>query len=263
MALYVFGFRTGWQFIFPAHPDLAVDAGIFVVLVTIALVSAGFAFGVQFVIPALFISALGAVAATVFTLPLDEPVRLIGDFPGAPSLAMTTVNGEPREAVLVTAVVAVGALLLRDLNAVAALITMLSLITDAMVDGVVLLEQGLGLVGFRPLLRIPRAVALVGAVGCIFATFVAVAEWAVEKASRVGGSRERAWKPNLLVPVEDADELRGTFRLILDIAAPKGSLTITGWRPPRRLLRTQHGLAADPGRRDAHRRSENGGGEGA
>jgi solute carrier family 12 (sodium/potassium/chloride transporter), member 2 len=62
--------------------------------------------------------------------------------------------------------------------------------------------------------------------------FVAVAEWAVKKATRVGGSRERAWKPNLLIPVEDAHELRGTFRLIHDIASPKGSLTIMGLAPP-------------------------------
>ncbi|MCA1784003.1 MAG: hypothetical protein LC679_18090 [Intrasporangiaceae bacterium] len=367
VALYVFGFRTGWQVIFPAHPDLAVDAGIFVVLLAIAFISAGFAFRVQFVILALFIAALVSVAATVFTLPLDQPVRLIGDFPGAPetgfqgvgfwavfaiffpaatgimaganmsgelanprrsipvgtmaaigvatvvylslavwlarvatstelvtnytimldraawtpavlagllgsttsaalsslvgasrilqalaahkaipgaqALAMTTAKGEPRNAVLVTAVVAMGALLLRDLNAVAALITMFFLITYAMVNGVVLLEQGLGLVSFRPLLRIPRAVALVGAVGCIFAMFVinpvfsliaiavvvafytyltrqrlaapygdvrsslfvAVAEWAVKKASRVG---------------------------IHDIASPKGSLTIMGLAAP-------------------------------
>jgi amino acid transporter len=390
VALYVFGFRTGWQTIFPSHPDLAVDFAIFAAIVAVALVSARLAFRVQFLILALFVGALASIAATVFTLPLDQPVQLVGSFPGAPEtgfrgigfwnvfaiffpaatgimaganmsgeladprrsiprgtmsaigvatviylavavwfsrvatpqelvgdytimidraawgpaitagllgstssaalsslvgasrilqalaghnalpgakpLAKVTRRGEPRNAVLVTAAVSVAALLLRDLNAVAPFITMFFLITYAMVNLVVLLEQGLGLVSFRPLLRIPRAVALVGAVGCIvvmfivnplfsliaFAVvvavygylsrrhlsapygdvrsslFVAVAEWAVKKATRVGGSRERAWKPNLLVPVEDVDELRGTFRLIHDIASPKGSLTIMG-----------------------------------
>ena len=394
VAMYVFGFRTGWQMLFPAHPDLAVDFAIFLVVVGIASISARFAFRVQFVILALFVGAIASVAATVFTLPLDQPPQLIGDFPGAPEtgfagmgfwavfaiffpaatgimaganmsgelaeprrsipigtmaaigvatavylslalwlsrvatpdelvsnyaimidraawgpavlagllgstcsaalsslvgasrilsalaahkalpgaapLARTTRKGEPRNAVFVTALVAVAALLLRDLNAVAPLITMFFLITYAMVNVVVLLEQGLGLVSFRPLLRIPRGVAIVGAVGCIFAMFVinpvfslfaiavvvafysyltrrrlaapygdmrsslfvAVAEWAVKKASRVGGSRERAWKPNLLIPVEKVDELRGTFRLIHDIASPKGSLTIMGLAPP-------------------------------
>ena len=58
--------------------------------------------------------------------------------------------------------------------------------------------------------------------------FQAVAEWGVKKALRLGGSDGRSWKPNLLVLVEDADELRGTFRLIHDIAAPKGALNIMG-----------------------------------
>ncbi|MCC5947288.1 MAG: hypothetical protein JJT89_02435 [Nitriliruptoraceae bacterium] len=394
VAMYVFGFRTGWQLIFPDHPNLAVDFGVFGVLLVIALISARLAFRVQFLILALFVGALTSVAATVFTLPLDQSVELIGRFPGTPeagfggigfwgvfaiffpaatgimaganmsgelanprrsiplgtmsaigvatvvylalavwfsrvatseelvanytimidraawgpavlagllgstcsaalsslvgasrilqalaahkalpgadAVARTTAKGEPRNAVLVTAAVAVGALLFRDLNAVAALITMFFLITYAMVNLVVLLEQGLGLVSFRPLLRIPRAVALVGTLGCLFAMFVvnpvfslialsivgafytyltrrqlaapygdmrsslfvAIAEWAVKKASRVGGGRERAWKPNLLVPVEDVEELRGTFRLIHDIASPKGSLTIMGLAPP-------------------------------
>lgn len=394
VAMYVFGFRTGWQLIFPTHPDIAVDFIMFASVLVIALISARLAFRVQFVILALFVGALVSVAATVFTLPLDEPVQLLGAFPGAPEtgfrgigfwavfaiffpavtgimaganmsgeladprrsiplgtmsavgvsaavylvvavwfsrvaapdelvadyaimieraawspavlagllgstcsaalsstvgasrilhalashnalpgakpLATTTSKGEPRNAVLVTAAVVVGALLLRDLNAVAPMITMFFLVTYAMVNGVVLLEQSLGLVSFRPLLRIPRGVALVGAVGSIFAMFVvapafslvavavvlafytyltrrrleapygdmrsslfvAVAEWAVKKASRSVGSRERAWKPNLLVPVEDAEELRGTFRLIHDIASPKGSLTIMGLAPP-------------------------------
>jgi solute carrier family 12 (sodium/potassium/chloride transporter), member 2 len=158
--------------------------------------------------------------------------------PGAEPLAMTTVKGEPRNAVLVTAVVAVGALLLRDLNAVAPLITMFFLITYAMVNGVVLLEQGLGLVSFRPLLRIPRGVALVGAVGSIFvmfvinpvfsllalavvgafytyltrrrlaapygdmrsSLFVAVAEWAVKKAMRVGAAASARGSPTCSSP---------------------------------------------------------------
>ncbi len=399
VALYVFGFRTGWQTLFPGHPDLAVDLAIFLVVLVVALISAGFAFRVQFVILALFVGALTSVAATIFTTPLDEPIRLIGEFPGAPEtgfggigfwtlfaiffpaatgimaganmsgeladprrsipigtmsaigvatavyialavwfarvappeelvsnytvmldraawgpavlagllgsttsaalsslvgasrilqalaahralpgaepLARTTSRGEPRNAVLVTAMVAFSALLLRDLNAIAPLITMFFLITYAMVNLVVLLEQGLGLVSFRPLLRIPRIVAVIGATGCIVAMFVinpvlsllalvvvgafytyltrrrlaapygdvrsglfvAVAEWAVKKASRVGGSRERAWKPNLLVPVEDVDELRGTFRLIHDLASPKGSLTLLGLTTPSNVER--------------------------
>lgn len=50
----------------------------------------------------------------------------------------------------------------------------------------------------------------------------------VKKAIRLGGADDRSWKPNLLVPVENADELRGSFRLIHDIASPKGAVNIMG-----------------------------------
>lgn len=53
IALYVFGFRSGWAFIFPTHSTLAVDLLTFVALFAIASVSAGFAFRVQYVILAL------------------------------------------------------------------------------------------------------------------------------------------------------------------------------------------------------------------
>lgn len=38
----------------------------------------------QFLILGLFVGALLSVGATVFTLPLDQPVQLVGQFPGAP-----------------------------------------------------------------------------------------------------------------------------------------------------------------------------------
>ncbi|MGI9036237.1 MAG: hypothetical protein ACR2GD_09395 [Pyrinomonadaceae bacterium] len=47
--------------------------------------------------------------------------------------------------------------------------------------------------------------------------------------SQITTTKERAWKPNLLIPVEDARHLRGTFRLIYDIAYPKGSIHLLGF----------------------------------
>lgn len=199
--------------------------------------------------------------------------------PGAKRLARRTPRGEPRAATVVTAAIVLIALMLRELNAIAPLITMFFLIAYAMVNVVVLVEQRLGLVSFRPLLPVPPAVALVGAAGCTFAMFIinptfslvavvivlvvygylvrrqlsapygdvrsglfnAVAEWGVKKAIRLGGSDDRSWKPNLLVPVENVDELRGSFRLIHDISSPKGALNIMGIaaddRPPEVLRR--------------------------
>ncbi len=186
--------------------------------------------------------------------------------PRGEHLARRSRSGEPRTALLLTAGLVAAALLLRELNTIAPLITMFFLITYSMVNVVVLVEQSLGLVSFRPLLRIPRAVPLVGLVGCLVVMFiinpvvslvaltvviavygylirrdieppygdvrsgmfVAIAEWAVKRATRLRGPGEWAWKPSFLVPVEDADELRGTFRFIHDLASPRGSLHLMG-----------------------------------
>lgn len=390
VALYIFAFREGWLGLFPGHPALAVDFGLLVVVLGIAAVSAQFAFRVQYVVLGLMVAALLSAAAGAFFWPFDEPLRLWGEFPGAPEegfpgtsfwivfaiffpaatgimaganmsgeladprrsipkgtvaaigttllvylgfaywlariappeelvsnytvmadraawrpavilgllgatltqslvslvgasrilqalaahkviprgqrLARRSKGGEPRTALVLTAGLVSAALLVRELNVIAPLITLFFLITYVMVNLVVLVEQSLGLVSFRPLMPIPKGVPLVGLGGCLVVMFiinpvlslaaltsvvgvymylvrrgidppygdvrsgmfVAIAEWAVKKATRLRGPAERAWKPSLLIPVEDVDELRGTFRLIHDIASPRGSLHIMG-----------------------------------
>lgn len=184
-------------------------------------------------------------------------------------LGRLTADGEPRNALLVTGILVFGALLLRDLNAVAPLITMFFLITYAMLNVVVLIEQSLGLLSFRPLLRVPRIIPLLGLIGSVFAMFivnptfslvavfvvlifygvltrrhltapfedvrsglfVALAEWAAKKVTDMPTMQERAWKPNLLVPVEDPNELRGMFLIIQNITYPKGSVKLLALQP--------------------------------
>jgi solute carrier family 12 (sodium/potassium/chloride transporter), member 2 len=390
VALYVFAFREGWQMIFPGHAAGLVDVVVLVAVLGIASVSAKAAFRAQFVILALVVAALVSAFAGALGTPFDEPLRLWGEFPGAPEdgfpgigfwglfaiffpaatgimaganmsgelrdprrsiprgtmaaiavsfgvylafaywfariappeelvsnyavmvdraawrpvvlagllgatcsqalsslvgasriaqalaahrvlpgtapLARTSPRGEPRMALLATAVIVAIALLLRELNTIAPLIAMFFLITYATVNLVVLVEQSLGLVSFRPLLRVPRGVPLVGLVGSILVMFIispvfglvavgvvlglysylirrqvtapygdvrsglflALAEWAVKRATRLRRPDDRSWKPNLLVPVEDTDELRGAFRLLHDLSAPKGALHIMG-----------------------------------
>jgi solute carrier family 12 sodium/potassium/chloride transporter 2 len=58
--------------------------------------------------------------------------------------------------------------------------------------------------------------------------FVSLAEWAAKQVSGLSTRQERAWKPNLLVPVESTEKLRGTFSLLRDLAAPKGSVKLLG-----------------------------------
>jgi amino acid transporter len=190
--------------------------------------------------------------------------------PASDWLAHRADNGEPRHAMLVTGGLIFLSLLLRDLNIIAPLITMFFLVTYAMINAAVLIEQSLGLVSFRPRLHIPLWVSFLGLVGSLFAMFiinatvsliavvvtvivygvlarrhldapfedvrsgmfVALAEWAAKKVSDLPTMQERAWKPNLLVPVRAASDLRGTFLFVQDVAYPQGSVKIVGVSEP-------------------------------
>lgn len=111
----------------------------------------------------------------------------------------------------------------------------------------------------------PRAVPALGAVGCVFAMFIvnptvslvavgvvfalyvmilrggvsstddsrsgifsAVAEWAAAKATEYEATNPRAWKPNLLVPVQDTADLRGDFQLLHELVRPEGTIKLLG-----------------------------------
>ncbi len=184
-----------------------------------------------------------------------------GDF-----LSKLTDSGDARNATLVTGVLIAGALSLGSLNAVAQLITMFFLLTYFMINVVVMVEQQLGMVSFRPLFKIPRFVPVLGTVGCTIAVFVisptfglvaislvaavyvylvgrqleqpwetvrsgmfvALADWAAKRIARSKETNERSWKPDLLVPVESRSELDGQFRFLRAMTYPKGSLHIVG-----------------------------------
>ncbi|MCP4805503.1 MAG: hypothetical protein GY913_14140 [Proteobacteria bacterium] len=176
-------------------------------------------------------------------------------------------GGEPRNAMIVTGVLTLGAIMVRDLNAIAPIVTMFFLITYCMINVVVLIEQGLGLVSYRPTLRIPVVVPLVGLVGSLFsmfivspafslvsvvmviaifafirrrqieqggtaevrsAIFVAFAEWAAGKVTPEDLDNARAWKPHVLVPVDDPDVLRGSHKILHDLTRPEGTIKLLG-----------------------------------
>lgn len=390
VAMYVFGFREGWKWIFPEHPALLVDLAIFGVVFGIAFVSASLAFKIQYVVTAVIaLSLVSIFAAPDFLHGTGGPIQLWGSYPGAPengfrgtsfwlvfavffpaatgimaganmsgelknprksipagtlsaiavslvvyiALSVWTVRvatprelvsnytvmidkalwgplvlagllgatfssalislvgaprilqalgkdrlipagswlartsgGEPRRAMLVTGVIVLAALLLRDLNVIAPMITMFFLITYAVINVVMLAESSLGLMSFRPTFRLPRIVPLLGAVGCVFAMFIvnpavgllavavvvgiyfwitwrgvaprtgtvrsgifaAFAEWAAGKVIALDMSATRAWKPSLLVPVLDPATLRGELRLLIDVCRPEGSIKLLG-----------------------------------
>jgi hypothetical protein len=58
--------------------------------------------------------------------------------------------------------------------------------------------------------------------------FVTVAEWAAKKVAALPAMQERAWKPNILVPIEDPRTVRGSFQILRDLTYPKGSVKLMG-----------------------------------
>ena len=182
-------------------------------------------------------------------------------------LGQLTTQGDPRNATLATGLLVASALLLGGLDNVAVLITMFFLVIYITINSVVALEQSLGLASFRPTFQIPRAIPLVGVVACTIALFVisplfaiaallivtgiyaylvrrqlttpwqtvrsgifvSLANWASKHVARtLDEPNERAWKPDLLVPVTSRTELDGAFRFLRTLAEPKGSLRIIG-----------------------------------
>lgn len=399
VAMYIFGFREGWMWIFPEHAPLVIDFATFGVIALIGLLSTDLAFKIQYVIMAIILGSIfsivggllevqwqwselqwfgdyaaftpeedsgqvvgylpshfwnvfavffpavtgvtvganmsgelknprraipvGTLTAVIlttviyiamtfvasllgtsqelvdnYTIFIDraywEPIVLAGllgatfssalaSFVGAPRImlalaeknilpksnffARLSKRGEPLNALLFSSIVILLSLLFRDLNAIAPLITMFFLITYAMINLVVLIEQSLGLPSFRPTIKIPLIIPLLGTIGCLLVMFIlnpifslvalgivfafytilirkeltskksdvrsglftAVAQWATKRSNELSSKREaRAWQPELLVPVESAKEVRGIYRLVYALIHPKGSIKILG-----------------------------------
>lgn len=221
--------------------------------------------------PAVLAGLLGATFSSALASIVGAPriLQALGDhriFPGGELFSKIAGNGEPRNAILLTGGIVIATLMVRDLNTIAPLITMFFLITYMMINLVVLIEQRMDMVSFRPTFPVPRFVPLVGMLGCLFTMFiinatfglisialviaaylyltnrklvvpygdmrsglfVSLAEWVAKKVSLLPEDNERAWKANLLVPVRSSRELRGSFSLVRNLVYPKGSIKLIG-----------------------------------
>ncbi len=299
VTMYIFGFREGWQFIFPTHDPFLIDIIVFAVLYVIAYISADLAIRTQyFIMGIIVISLISIVLAAYFgsmTIPSEVAARW-GTFPGSPEnnfsgsdfwvvfavffpastgimaganmsgelkdpqrsiptgtlwaigvslviymalafwiarsatekelvenyniiidksfwppaviagilgatfssalasiigssrilfamgqhrvlpqgkwLAFQNAKGQPRNAMIVTGLMIFLAMLLRDLNTIAPLVTMFFLITYAMLNVVVIIEQRLGLISFRPLFKVHKIIPWLGLVSSVVAMFI-------------------------------------------------------------------------------------------
>lgn len=218
------------------------------------------------ILGATFSSALASIVGSSRILFAMGEHRVL---PYSKILAGTTDSGQPRNAMIVTGIFIFLTLLLRNLNAVAPLVTLFFLITYAMINIVVIIEQRLGLISYRPVFKINKWVPWLGLISSIFAMFiinpsvslisfsivlmvywylsrqnlitpfedvrsglfVSFAEWAAKHTWGMKQMQQRAWKANLMVPVRDVYGLKGTFEFLRNIARPKGSIKLLGIEP--------------------------------
>lgn len=221
---------------------------------------------------ATFSSALGSIVAAPRVIQALAQNNIL---PGSAFFAREDRRGEPRNAMLVTAGVAgvtlVIAILGGGLNFVAPLITMFFLLTYAMLNLVVLVEQMLGMVSFRPTFPVPRSIPLVGLVSCtsvmvfvnplfslasvVFALltygyllrhrlpatntgdvrsglFLSLARWGANMVRKIPPAPERTWEPTVLVAVSRDEELHDEVRLLRAITAHRGGVYFLGVHAP-------------------------------
>ncbi len=215
------------------------------------------------ILAATFSSALTMLIAAPRVL---QAMSSKGILPDDELFAKTSNIGEPRNAVMLTALIIVPLIILGSLDSVAQVLTMFFLITYASINLSVFIEQQLGLRSFRPTFHVPVIVPLYGFLASIVTMFLispyagiiavtavlsiyvflskkeieqregdirsglfrALSEWAAEKTRRLPESSEHVWKPNLLIPVTSNKNLVGSFPLIRSISYPHGRITVLG-----------------------------------
>ncbi len=220
---------------------------------------------------ATFSSALGSLVAAPRVM---QALALYKIIPFSGFFAKEAGNGEPRNAMFfaggVGFIALLSALVSGGLDSIAGVITMFFLITYSMLNVVVLIEQTLDTVSFRPTFSVARIVPFIGMLSCTFVMFLinptfslvaivavlalyaylarrdldsldsdvrsglfsSMAEWAVKRAQSMQAAPERTWRPIVLAPVRTADFLSGSYLFLKALTSPKGTVHVLGIYPP-------------------------------
>ncbi|MEM1326400.1 MAG: hypothetical protein AAGI23_10620 [Bacteroidota bacterium] len=83
VAMYVFGFRESWLWVFPNHPALLVDLATFSFIFVIANISTDFAFKIQYIILAIIGLSLISICMVFINNPINTGIRWFGDYQGS------------------------------------------------------------------------------------------------------------------------------------------------------------------------------------
>ncbi|MFH1506608.1 MAG: amino acid permease [archaeon] len=221
--------------------------------------------------PLVLAGLLASAFSSALTTSVAAPrlLQAMGDhsiLPGSRFFSKKSRVGIPHNAILFSFVFILVIIFIGNLNAVAPVLTIFFLITYAMINIVVFIEQSLGLVSFRPTLKLNKFVPLYGALSSIVfmflinviagmaatiflflsylflvkrrikaregdirsGLFLALSEWAARKVLTLPEDTKHTWKPSVLVPVVSTSTLLGNFPLIKAIIFPHGTMTILG-----------------------------------
>ncbi len=223
------------------------------------------------VLAAILAATFAAALITLIAAPqMLQTLSANGVLPDRTGFGISTSPIKSRAALAATSVLVLFALLPGSLDRVAVLVTLVYLLTYLTIHLVSILELGLGVFSFRPLLHLPLGIPVIGAAACFAAMFiinpffalaapaliaaifiylmrrplsspattarsgllVAAAEWITDEIARAPDEGMRSWKPKLIVPVKSRAHLDGTYRFLRLVAEPNGSLSILGVKPP-------------------------------
>jgi amino acid transporter len=232
------------------YSTLAIDRSAIGLLVLIGLLAST------------LMAALSSLVAAPRLLQAMAVQRVV---PVADWLKVQDKKENPRNALFVTIGIAALALSTGSLNAVAPIITSFFIITYLAINLVVLLEHRLAMISFRPTFEVKQYSPLLGVITCTLAMVLAsprggilefafvigiygvitgrkletpwetvhsgiaisLADWATHKVSGLERS-QRAWKPDLLVPIHEVDSLHWDLPLIRALTVRHGSVKLVG-----------------------------------
>lgn len=207
---------------------------------------------------------MGAVLSSALSTLVSAPRTLSAlaenrSVPFYKSLNKKGTNGEPRQAIVFSSLLSLIVLLLGNLDGLANLLTLFFLTTYAMINLVVLLEQSIGLVSFRPSLTVSIFVPIIGLFGAVFSMFLinrqfvfitffivaliyfllqrrqvvspwgdirggifrSIAEWAAQKSMDMP-YHPKLWKPSVIIPVETPNDFKRISYFLRSFIYPSG-----------------------------------------
>ncbi|MFT4977262.1 MAG: potassium/chloride transporter 4/5/6 [Myxococcota bacterium] len=219
--------------------------------------------GLWFIVPGLLGAVLSSAIGSILGAPRTLQALASDGLMPAVMGELDEKTGEPMKALYLSGALALGAVLLGDLNAVAGVVSMFFLTTYGTLNLAAALEAWVADPSFRPRLKVPFWMSLLGAIGCFLAmalidplAFVAAvvieaalwwwlsrrrltATWGDLRSGfwfaaarvalvklRTARVDARNWRPNILVFSPEVKNNIGMIRLATDFCKDRGVVTV-------------------------------------